>query len=64
MFRSLRLEMSPIGIILFVILILFLFGGFGVVGGIPYGYGYGTGGISAVGVLLLILVVLLVMRII
>jgi hypothetical protein len=45
--------MSPMGIILLVILPLFLFGGFGVVGGVPYGYGYGTGGISVIGVLVI-----------
>jgi Na+/melibiose symporter-like transporter len=47
-----------IGLILIVLLVIFLLGGFsGRLGG--YGYGYGHGGISVIGVLLLIVVVLL-----
>jgi hypothetical protein len=48
-----------IGTILFILLIIFLFGGFsGRFGG--YGYGFGHGGISVLGILLIIVVVLLV----
>jgi hypothetical protein len=47
-----------IGLILIVLLVIFLLGGFsGRLGG--YGYGYGHGGISVIGVLLLIVIVLL-----
>lgn len=47
-----------IGLILAIILIIFLLGGFsGRFGG--YGYGFGNGGIGVVGVLLIIVVVLL-----
>jgi hypothetical protein len=47
-----------IGLILIVLLVIFLLGGFsGRLGG--YGYGYGHGGISVIGVLLIIVIVLL-----
>jgi hypothetical protein len=47
-----------IGLILIVLLVIFLLGGFsGRLGG--YGYGYGHGGISVIGVLLLIVIVLI-----
>ena len=49
-----------IGLILVIILIIFLVGGFsGRFGG--YGYGYGHGGVSVIGVILIRLVVLLLM---
>jgi hypothetical protein len=49
-----------LGLILVIILIIFLLGGFsGRFGG--YGYGYGHGGIGIIGVVVIILVVLLLM---
>jgi Protein of unknown function (DUF3309) len=49
-----------LGLILIIILVIFLLGGFsGRFGG--YGYGYGHGGIGIVGIILVILVVLLLM---
>lgn len=46
-----------LGLILVIILVIFLLGGFsGRFGG--YGYGYGHGGVSLIGVLLITLVVL------
>jgi len=49
-----------IGLILIVLLVIFLLGGFsGRLGG--YGYGYGHRGIGVIGVILIIVVVLLVM---
>jgi len=54
-----RYTMS-IGLILVILLVIFLFGGFsGRFGG--YGYGYGHGGIGVIGIILIILVVLLLM---
>ncbi len=48
------------GLILIIILVIFLLGGFsGHFGG--YGYGYGHGGIGVIGIILIILVVLLLM---
>ncbi|MDR6709268.1 putative membrane protein [Novosphingobium sp. 1748] len=48
----------PLGLILVIVLLVFLLGGFsGRFGG--YGYGYGHAGISAIGVVLLALFVLL-----
>ena len=48
------------GLILIIILIIFLQGGFiGRFGG--YGYGYGHGGVGVIGVVLIILVVLVLM---
>lgn len=51
--------MSTLGIILLVILLILLFGGFRG----PWGYGYGLGhsGISILGVLLIVVIVLLLM---
>jgi Protein of unknown function (DUF3309) len=47
-----------IGLILVVLLVIFLLGGFsGRLGG--YGYGFGNGGISVLGVLLIVVVVML-----
>ena len=47
-------------LILVIILVIFLLGGFsGRFGG--YGYGYGHGGIGVIGIILIILVVLLLM---
>jgi len=47
-----------IGLILLIILIIFLLGGFsGRFGG--YGYGYGHGGVGVIGILVIILIVLL-----
>jgi len=47
-----------LGLILTILLVIFLLGGFsGRFGG--YGYGYGHGGISVIGVILIVLVVLL-----
>jgi Na+/melibiose symporter-like transporter len=52
-----RLFMS-IGLVLIIIFVIFLLGGFsGRFGG--YGYGYGHGGIGVIGIILIILVVLL-----
>ena len=49
-----------IGLILIILLIIFLLGGFsGRFGG--YGYGYGHGGMGVIGTILVILVVLLVL---
>jgi hypothetical protein len=49
-----------LGLILIIILVIFLLGGFsGRFGG--YGYGYGHGGIGIIGIILIILVVLLLM---
>ena len=48
-----------LGLILVVILVIFLLGGFsGKIGG--YGYGYGHGGVGVIGVILIVVVVLLV----
>lgn len=52
--------MSPLGIVLIIIFVIFLAGGFtGHLGG--YGYGYGHGGVGAVGIIVIILVVLVLM---
>jgi Na+/melibiose symporter-like transporter len=49
-----------LGLILIIILIIFLLGGFsGRFGG--YGYGYGHGGVGVIGVIIIILVVLVLM---
>ncbi len=49
-----------IGLILIVLLVIFLLGGFsGRFGG--YGYGYGHGGIGVLGVVLIVVVVLVLM---
>lgn len=50
----------PLGIIIAILLVLALFGGFsGRMGG--YGYGYGHSGMGVLGVVLLIVVVLMLM---
>ena len=49
-----------IGLLLVILFVIFLLGGFsGRFGG--YGYGYGHGGVGIIGVILIVLVVLLVM---
>jgi uncharacterized membrane protein len=49
-----------LGLILIIVLVIFLLGGFsGRFGG--YGYGFGHGGIGVIGIILIILVVLLLM---
>ena len=50
-----------IGIILLVVLVIFLLGGFsGRFGG--YGYGYGHGGMGIIGIILIIILVLFSLR--
>ncbi|MEI6640907.1 MAG: DUF3309 family protein [Novosphingobium sp.] len=47
-----------LGLILVIVLVVFLLGGFsGRIGG--YGYGYGHGGIGAIGIILIVLVILM-----
>ncbi len=49
-----------IGLILVILFVIFLLGGFsGRFGG--YGYGYGHGGVGVIGLILIVLVVLLLM---
>jgi hypothetical protein len=49
-----------IGLILIILLVIFLFGGFsGRFGG--YGYGYGHGGVGLIGTILIIVVVLMLL---
>lgn len=49
-----------LGLILIIILVIFLLGGFsGRFGG--YGYGYGHGGVGVIGVILIVLVVLVLL---
>jgi hypothetical protein len=56
-FLSYRETVMSLGLILIILLVIFLLGGFsGRFGG--YGYGYGHGGIGAIGIILIILVVL------
>jgi Protein of unknown function (DUF3309) len=51
-------KIMSLGLILVIILIIFLLGGFsGRFGG--YGYGYGHGGVGIIGIILIIVVVLL-----
>jgi Protein of unknown function (DUF3309) len=53
-------SIMSLGLILVIILVIFLLGGFsGRFGG--YGYGYGHGGIGVIGIILIILVVLLLL---
>ena len=47
-----------LGLILIIILVLLLFGGFAPING-SIGYGFGRGGIGVVGVILIVLVILL-----
>jgi Na+/melibiose symporter-like transporter len=47
-----------LGLILVIVLVVFLLGGFsGRIGG--YGYGYGHGGIGVIGIILIVLVILM-----
>ena len=49
-----------IGLILLIVLVVFLLGGFsGRFGG--YGYGFGHGGVGVIGIILIVVVVLLLM---
>ena len=53
-------KIVSLGLILVILLVIFLLGGFsGRFGG--YGYGYGHGGIGIVGVILIIIVVLMLL---
>jgi hypothetical protein len=53
-------RIMSLGLILVIVLVIFLLGGFsGRFGG--YGYGFGHGGIGVIGIILIIIVVLLVM---
>jgi hypothetical protein len=53
-------EIMSIGLILIILLIIFLAGGFsGRFGG--YGYGFGHGGVGVLGVILIVVVVLMVL---
>ena len=48
----------PIGLILVILFVIFLLGGFsGRFGG--YGYGYGHGGVGVIGVILIVLIIML-----
>ena len=47
-----------LGLILVIVLVIFLLGGFsGRLGG--YGYGYGHGGVGVIGIILIVVVILL-----
>jgi Protein of unknown function (DUF3309) len=53
-------EIMSIGLILVILLVIFLLGGFsGRFGG--YGYGYGNGGVGVLGTILIIVVVLMLL---
>ena len=53
-------HIMSIGLILIIILVIFLLGGFsGRFGG--YGYGYGHGGIGVIGIIIIVLLVLVFM---
>jgi Protein of unknown function (DUF3309) len=53
-------NMSPLGLIVLIVLVIFLLGGFsGRFGG--YGYGYGHGGIGIIGIILIVIVVLMLL---
>jgi hypothetical protein len=53
-------RIMSLGLILLIVLIIFLLGGFsGRFGG--YGYGYGHGGVGVIGVILIIIVVLMLL---
>ena len=57
---TLETKAMSLGLILVIILVIFLFGGFsGRFGG--YGYGYGHGGVGVIGVILIIIVVLMLL---
>ena len=52
---------SPLGIVVLILLVLILFGGFAgprISPSWQYGYGYGTGGLGVVGVVLVIFLIL------
>jgi hypothetical protein len=52
--------MSPLGLILLIVLVIFLLGGFsGRFGG--YGYGYGHSGIGIIGIIVIVIVVLMLL---
>jgi Protein of unknown function (DUF3309) len=52
--------MSPLGLILLIVLVIFLLGGFsGRFGG--YGYGYGQSGIGIIGIIVIVIVVLMLL---
>ena len=52
--------MSPLGLILLIVLVIFLLGGFsGRFGG--YGYGYGHSGIGVIGIIVIVIVVLMLL---
>ena len=52
--------MSPLGLILLIVLVIFLLGGFsGRFGG--YGYGYGNSGIGIIGIIVIVIVVLMLL---
>lgn len=50
--------MSPLGLILVIIFVIFLAGGFTERFG-GYGYGYGHGGVGIIGIIVIILIVLI-----
>jgi Na+/melibiose symporter-like transporter len=51
---------SSLGLILLIILVVFLLGGFsGRFGG--YGYGYGHGGVGVIGIILIVVLVLMLL---
>jgi Protein of unknown function (DUF3309) len=55
-----EIKIMSLGLILLIILIIFLLGGFsGRLGG--YGYGYGHGGVGVIGAILIIVVVLMLL---
>ena len=55
-----RRSIISLGLILVIILVIFLLGGFsGRFGG--YGYGFGHGGVGVIGIILIVVVVLLLM---
>ena len=55
-----EIRLMSIGLILVIVLVIFLLGGFsGRFGG--YGYGYGHGGVGIIGIVLIIIVVLMLL---
>jgi Protein of unknown function (DUF3309) len=53
-----RSALMSIGLILIIVLVIFLLGGFsGRFGG--YGYGFGHGGVGVIGIILIVLIILL-----
>ena len=60
---QLEITIMSLGVILIILLIIFLLGGFsGRFGG--YGYGFGHGGVGVIGAILIIVVILMLMRVI